>query len=153
MLHRKLRLMGYVRSTGCSVDIAEQRRLIEQYCHEHHHHLVGFAHVDEGDPGLGLQGAITSLHSYDGLIAYDLNRFVHSIDDRVVELRALLERLLHEGKVLITLVEGIETLTAAGQETVIELLYKLTDGHRQLMTTLVERRTTPAYRGPDSDEV
>lgn len=153
MLHRKLRLMGYVRSTGCSVDIDEQRRLIEQYCHEHHHHLVGFAHVDEGDPGLGLQEAITALHSYDGIIAYDLNRFVHSIDDRLVELRSLLERLLHEGKVLITLVEGIETLTAAGQETIIELLYKLSDGQRQLMTTIVERRTTPVYKGPDADEV
>ena len=153
MLHRKLRLMGYVRSAGCSVDIDEQRRLIEQYCHEHHHHLVGFTHVDPGDPGLGLQEAITALHSYDGIIAYDLNRFVHSIDDRLVELRALLERLLHEGKVLITLVEGIETLTAAGQETVIELLYKLSDGQRQLMTTIVERRTTPVYKGPDADEV
>ena len=150
MLHRKLRLIGYVRSLGCSVDLEEQRRLIEQYCHEHHHQLVGFAHVDEGDPGLGLQEAITSLHTYDGLIAFDLNRFVHSIDERVVELRALLERLLHEGKVLITLIEGIETLTAAGQETVIELLYKLTEEHRQLMTTIVERRTTPPYKGPDS---
>ncbi len=145
--------MGYVRSAGCSVDIDEQRRLIEQYCHEHHHHLVGLAHVDEGDPGLGLQEAITALHSYDGIIAYDLNRFVHSIDDRLVELRSLLERLLHEGKVLITLVEGIETLTAAGQETIIELLYKLSDGQRQLMTTIVERRTTPVYKGPDADEV
>lgn len=144
--------MGYLRSAGCIVDIAEQRRLIEQYCHDHHHHLVGFAHVDEGDPGLGLQEAVSSLHSYDGIIAYDLNRFVHSIDDRVLELRALLERLLHEGKVLVTLVEGIETLTAAGQETVIELLYKLSDGHRQLMTTIVERRATPTYGGPDADE-
>lgn len=152
MLHRKLRLIGYVRSAGCSIDNNEQRRLIEQYCHEHGHHLVGFAHVDEGDPGLGLHQAITTLHSYDGIIAYDLNRFVHSIDDRVVELRALLETLLHEGKVLITLIEGIETLTAGGQETVIELLYKLSDGHKQLMTTIVERKTTPPYKGPDNND-
>ena len=144
--------MGYVRSAGCSVDNDEQRRLIEQYCHEHRHHLVGFAHVDEGDPGLGLQEAISTLYSYDGIIAFDLNRFVHCREERLVELRSLLEKLLHEGKVLITLVEGIETLTAGGQEAVIELLYKLAEGHRQLMTTIVERTTTPPYRGPDSSD-
>ncbi len=152
MLHRKLRLIGYVRSAGCSVDNDEQRRLIEQYCREHGHNLAGFSHVDEGDPGLGLQEALTSLYTYDVIIAFDLNRFVHYRDDRVVELRAILERLLHEGKVLITLVEGVETLTAAGQEAVIELLYRLAEGHKQLMTTIVERKTTPPYKGPDNDD-
>ena len=46
MLHKKLRLLGYLRTGGTSLNAEEQKQKIEEYCREHEHKLVGYSAVD-----------------------------------------------------------------------------------------------------------
>jgi DNA invertase Pin-like site-specific DNA recombinase len=122
MLHRKLRLIGYLRTGGSLISVRDQRNMIREYCVQNGHHLIGFTEVDSDKPSFGLQEALNGLKKSDGMIAVDLDRFITHGDDRLVELRPLVERLFHSGKVLITLIDGIETATAAGQLGLIEMI-------------------------------
>ncbi len=122
MLHRKLRLIGYLRTGSCSISARDQRNMIREYCVNNEHHLIGFTEIDADKPSFGLQEALSGLKKNDGIIAADLNQFVSHPDDRLIALRPLVERLFHTGKVLITLVDGMETITAAGQHRLMEMV-------------------------------
>lgn len=133
MLHRKLRLIGYLRTGGSQVSAREQRNMIREYCVQHGHHLVGFTEVDSDRPSFGLQEALNGLKKSDGIIAADLDQFVTHLDDRLIDLRPLIERLFHTGKVLITLIDGMETITAAGQLRLVEVINEWS-GHEAIST-------------------
>ncbi|MDR3615844.1 MAG: hypothetical protein P4L53_19955 [Candidatus Obscuribacterales bacterium] len=122
MLHRKLRLIGYLRTGGSPVSVREQRNMIREYCLMNEHHLIGFTEVDSDRPSFGLQEALNGLKKNDGIIATALDQFVCHPSDRLTDLRPLVERLFHSGKVLITLSDGVETVTPAGQLSLIEMI-------------------------------
>jgi len=60
MLHKKLRLVGYIRSGGTTIDAVQQRAMMEQYCSEHHYTFIGCSEVDSDMPGYGLKEAIAA---------------------------------------------------------------------------------------------
>ncbi len=146
MLHKKLRLIGYIRCGGTDFDSAQQRQMIQKYCDAHGYILVGYSETDAGVPGYGLHEAIAALGANDGIIALDLDRFVRHHDDRLLDLRPLIENMLHEGKVLITLLDGIETLTAQGQQVTLDLLNSWSEREGVMMSpTLESHRTEQSY--------
>ncbi len=138
MLHKKLRLIGYIRCGGTDFGSAQQRRMIQKFCDDHGHTLVGFSETDGSVPGYGLHEAIDALGANDGIIAIDLDRFVRHHDDRLLDLRPLIENMLHNGKVLITLLDGIETLTARGQQVTLDLLNSWSERAGVIMSPTLE---------------
>ncbi|MBA4075641.1 MAG: hypothetical protein C0508_11420 [Cyanobacteria bacterium PR.023] len=145
MLHKKLRLLGYLRTGGTSLNAEEQKQKIEEYCREHEHKLVGYSAVDEGKPGLGLHDAVEGLNAYDGIIATDLNRFVKHYEDRLVDLRPMIQKMLHEGKALIAINEQFETQTAQGQQTALDLLQEWSERESVVMPPIHEHPDTSNY--------
>ncbi len=144
MQHRKLRLIGYVRDGNTKLSVEEQTRVINQYCHQHGHTIAGFAE-DSLRPGLGLQEALQGLDVNDGIIATDLNRFVRHEADRLLDLRPLIENMVREEKVLVTIDEGIETLTANGQKVIFDLLSTWSERESIMMPPSEEHRTATTY--------
>ena len=145
MLHKKLRLIGYLRTGGTSLNVEEQKQKIEEYCIEHEHKLVGYSAVDEGMPGLGLHDSLEALKEYDGIVAVDLNRYVKHHEDRLVDLRPLIQKILHERKVLIAINEQFETQTALGQHAALDLLQDWSDRESTIMPPIHEHSDTSNY--------
>lgn len=135
MLHRRLRLVGYIRTGGTAVSSGEQRLMIQQYCSAHNHDLIGCSQVDTDRPSFGFEEALQALKHADGIIALDIDRFSHRAGDHLLDVRPLVDRLLHTGKVLITLTDGIETVTASGQASLLELLHEWSDQNGVLLPT------------------
>lgn len=145
MLHKKLRLIGYLRTGGTGLNVEEQKQKIEEYCIEHEHKLVRFSAVDEGIPGLGLHESLEALKDYDGIIATDLNRYVKHHEDRLVDLRPLIQKILHERKVLIAINEQFETQTVLGQHAALDLLQDWSDRESTIMPPIHELSDTSNY--------
>jgi len=139
MLHKKVRLIGYIRSGGTDVGSEKQRKMIQKYCGDHGHILVGYSETDSDVPGYGLHEALSALGNNDGIIALDLDRFVRHHDDRLFELRPLIESMLQKGKVIITLLDGVETLTAQGQHVTLELLNEWSEREGVVMAPTSDR--------------
>ncbi len=127
MLHHKLNLVAYIRCGGINMNEAQQKAMIEEYCATHGHHVGKVFLADRSIPTLALHDALETLDTADGLIAVDLNRFVKHPDDRLYDLRILVNELIHHGKVLIAINDGIETVTAAGQKDAIEFVNRWSD--------------------------
>ncbi|MFA6208963.1 MAG: recombinase family protein [Candidatus Obscuribacterales bacterium] len=145
MLHKKLRLIGYLRTGGTNLGIDAQKQQIEEFCREHQHTLCGFSAVDEGEPALGLAEVLQALHDFDGIIATDLNRFVKHHEDRLADLRPLIVKMMHQGKVLITINEQLETQTADGQFVTLQLLDEWSDRESTVMPPIHEHADISNY--------
>ncbi len=116
------RLVGYIRTGFDDADAARQLDLIEKYCSEHDYCLTNIF-VDQGKPSFGLSRALQELRNAQGLIALDLSRFVDDTGDRLRDLRPFVHHFFcNPNKHLITLNEGIDTGTIAGQMSAVEVL-------------------------------
>jgi len=72
-------------------------------------------------PSFGFKAAIDALENADGLISVDLNQFASSHGDRVRELRPLIHHFFClGGKHLITINDGVDTSTHAGQQNAMD---------------------------------
>jgi hypothetical protein len=124
-------LIAYARTTQSSQTVEEQLAILEKYCHKHGYH-ISRVFVDTGGPGAGLQQALESLNEAAGLIAVDTDRFVADSVDRLRALRPLVHHFLcHTDKHLITVEEGIDTHSPAGQIVALELLTDSKDCFRR----------------------
>jgi hypothetical protein len=122
MLERRLNLIGYVRVGDSLVSEIEQLNAIKDYCRIHKHRCLA-VYTDSAQPAFGLTRALDSLKKVDGLIAYDASRLVNNVSDSYRELRPLVEsRFMHGHKKLITIADGFENVTAAGQENLMNML-------------------------------
>lgn len=138
MKHKKLRLIGYIRTGGSTLSIEEQKRNIEAYCCEHGHKLVHISIVDTDIPSSGLEESLDMLQGNDGIIAVDLNRFVKHHEDRLFDLRPLIQKMLHENKILIAVNEQFETQTALGQQTALDMIHEWSDRESVIMPPVHE---------------
>jgi DNA invertase Pin-like site-specific DNA recombinase len=112
--------VAYIRLGGQQPAREEQARLIAHYCTQHGFRLAK-TFVDIGKPSQQLQNALQELEEHDGLIAVDLNSFVEHENDRIRDLRPFIHHFFcHQSKHLITIQEGIDTGSAAGQMAAIE---------------------------------
>lgn len=119
---RTASLIAYVRTTEFSKTAVQQLQLIEHYC-QAHGYKIAKVFVDDGVPAAGLQQSIDSLDETAGIIATDTNRFVEHGSDRLRQLRPFVHHFLcHTDKHLITIAEGIDTRSPAGQRAALELL-------------------------------
>jgi DNA-binding LacI/PurR family transcriptional regulator len=115
-------LVGYVRTTGDECSIEPQLKQIEDYCQEHGFKLLRVLH-DHGIPGRGLQEALNSLDECGGIITTDLQKLTDFHQNHLREVRPLVHHFLsHTDKHLISINEGIDTRSAAGQMAAIELI-------------------------------
>lgn len=127
MLHRKLRLTGYVRESPESASASKQVHAIKQYCKSHDYSVCIVKLVDSNRPSYGWEEAKEALECSDGIIAFDLDRFVWHENDRPLDLRTLVERLHARNKVLITVNDCFETVTPEGQVRLLTLLNEWSD--------------------------
>lgn len=115
-------LIAYARTTELSKSLDEQLIIMENYC-RNHGYRISKVFVDNGMPSVGLQQALDSLNEAAGLIAIDANQFVAGSVDRFRDLRPFVHHFLcHTEKHLITVEEGIDTHSPAGQKNALELL-------------------------------
>jgi hypothetical protein len=115
-------LVGYIRYTSDPWDSGRQLERLQDYCARHGYRIEK-AFEDQGKPSLGLARALEALDQADGIIAVDLDRFVEHEGDKTRDLRPLIHEFLCLGnKHLITIKEGIDTGSAAGQQAAIELI-------------------------------
>lgn len=77
---------------------------------------------------MGFHQAMQQLSHANGLIAYELERFVHHQHDRLLDLKPLLHQFFCSGgRFLVTVKEGVNTQSAAGQKAAIEVMDSLKD--------------------------
>ncbi|MBU6454597.1 MAG: hypothetical protein KGS72_22700 [Cyanobacteria bacterium REEB67] len=115
-------LIAYLRSGDSELSVADQSKIIADYCADNEYYLKAIF-TDHGRPGVGLQDAMDALATADGLIAADLNRFVEHADDRLRELKPLVHHFFcSPSKHLIAVEEGIDTGSWLGQANAIEVL-------------------------------
>jgi hypothetical protein len=96
--------------------------VISDYCHDNEYYVKA-TFVDQGKPSVGLKDAMKAVDDADGLIAADLNRFVEHSSDRFRDLRPFVHHFFcHAAKHLITVEEGVDTGSCAGQANVVELM-------------------------------
>lgn len=118
----KTSLVAYVCTSGAPGEAERQLELIKSYCVNHGFRLQK-VFADEGRASVGLARALEALGEADGLIAVDLDRFVQHEGDKTRDLRPLVHEFLSPGsKHLITIKEGIDTGSAAGQACALEII-------------------------------
>jgi nucleotide-binding universal stress UspA family protein len=118
---RHLRLIAYLRKS-VTLTTDEQRKIIEEYCQRKSYKIIEFVDSDFDRPGSGLEFALNETARSDGLIVCDLDRLVAANEDTRYELRLLIDRLWHNKKIIVSVLDGINTVTVAGQEAMIEHL-------------------------------
>lgn len=115
-------LVAYVRVDKAESSTQEQVREIEQYCLKHGY-KIQHIFFDCGVPGKGLQEALNSLDECAGVIATNLDRFVDYRQEKLRQVRPLLHHFLsHTDKHLISIEEGIDTRSPAGQLIAMEVM-------------------------------
>lgn len=123
---RNHKVVAYVRACD-EMGVDEQFVEIEKYAKEHHLSVLE-TFCDVGAPMSGLSHALEELEIADGLIVCNLDRLVAHPNDRLRDLRPILHRFCsHEGKHLISIEEGVDTSTPAGQRNALELINELKD--------------------------
>ena len=127
MLIKRLSLIAYIRDNGSDLSAKEQVQMLDQYCGTRNWHIVAYFDSDTAVPSFGLSNALNTLDQADGIIAVDLNRFVTHPEKRLFELKKFIEKMLHRQKVLITVRDGVETITPAGQEAIMDSLNEWKD--------------------------
>ena len=122
MLITKLKLIGYVRSGHTDLSCEEQIDALKNYCIDHGYKLVS-VYRDNDELGAGYNDMMDAMSNVDGIITYDVTRLVSHPSDTLRELRPLFKnRFMRTGKKILTVAEGIENLTAAGQAHIIEFM-------------------------------
>ncbi len=130
-LHRPLekpshpsRVIAYVRQDGSSLSNDKQISMIETFCQDHGYDLIAVYQDVGPEPARGLTDALNALiEQAHGLIAVDLERFVHNHKDRLRDLRPLIYKFFcHTQRYLLTIAEGIDTSSPAGQMSAVEEL-------------------------------
>jgi DNA invertase Pin-like site-specific DNA recombinase len=121
------RYIAYVRAAN-EADLQQQYAQLERYAQDHHL-KISETFCDTGKPLAGMRQAMEALEEADGLIVVDLNRLVTRTDDRLHDLRPLLHHFCAptQGKHLISIAEGINTATSAGQLAAMEIVNELKD--------------------------
>jgi len=110
----------YLRSDREGSAAQEQIELIHSYCKTHGFHIAQ-VFEDLGKPSAGLTNALNALKEADALMAVDLDRFVEHSNDRLRDLRPFIHHFFcHTKKHLITITEGIDTSSSAGQIIAID---------------------------------
>jgi hypothetical protein len=122
MLHKRLKLVGYVRLGDTSASGLEQLNAIRGYCRAHRQECITVC-TDDGAPGFGLARALRQMKNFDGLITFDATRLVDNQSDTYRSLRPLIEStFMHGHKKFISIADGLENITPAGQEALISAL-------------------------------
>lgn len=121
-------LLAFVKDAAGGLSAAEQLELLQQYCADHGLKVARLI-VCGGDPETSIQEALRSLNDVDGLIVSDLNRLVEHAADRGYDLRAFIHQFFcaNSFKRLISVAEGIDTRTPAGQAAALELINQVKD--------------------------
>lgn len=121
-------LIAYIRVDDEPPSAEEQREQIESYCKKHGFELVSI-YEDKGlKPGYGLARALSELSHVGGLIASDLNRFIHCRGDRLRDLKPFIHDFFCTSqKHLLTVKEGVDTGTPGGQRAAIEFISSTKD--------------------------
>jgi hypothetical protein len=126
MRFTRLNLIGYIRTGGTDFSAEQQKLMLSEYCTGHAAKIIKYFE-DTDCPSFGFESALASLGQADGIIAIDLQRFAKDTIEPMIELRPVLDRLMHSHKALITVLDGLETLTANGQETMQDLMHTWSD--------------------------
>lgn len=135
MFHNSLRLIGYVRCADTKSTVAEQIAAIKEYCRNHKHMLVEIF-TDGPQPGVGLAMALQALDHADGLIVTSICNLVSRKDDALLQARPIIDaNFMHGHRKLISLYDGIETVTASGEGNLMNLLneWSLREGPQPTM--------------------
>lgn len=122
------KLVAYSRHGGESNSVDIQRERIDSYCLTHGFSVVAHHTCQSEDDNLALQDAITDLEHCAGLIVSDISRLVKHHTDPLRDLAPLLhDSFFNNSKILISVKEGINTSTSAGQQALIEFMKELRD--------------------------
>lgn len=114
-------VIAYIRLGGDQLSEEEQVRVIKSYCALHDYEVAN-VFTDTGKPSYGLQNALQELSNHDALIAVNLNAFVENDEDRIRDLRPFIHHFFcRPSKHLITIQEGLDTGTAAGQLMAVDI--------------------------------
>lgn len=106
----------------------KQLKLINEFCQEHGCEVVKVFQDDGPTPGSALSLALQALNQADGLIAVDLNRFVHHHGDRMRDLKPFIHNFFcHTERYLLTVTEGIDTSSPVGQKNAVEFFSNVKD--------------------------
>lgn len=119
------RVIAYLREPEGSCVISNERQLalIEEFCKQHGYELVNIFRDHSSEPGLGLSMALDALSMADGLVALDLERFVHDHKDRLRDLKPLLHKFFcNTDRYLLTVLEGVNTRATGGQQSAMDVL-------------------------------
>ena len=119
--HHPSRLIAYVRSENSGSAADEQKERLQEYCKVHGYTIVDYYEDIGSAPAMGLKDALDAMAEADGIIAVDLERFVHNHQDPIRELKPFLHNffgLAH--RYLLTIREGINTGTADGQKIALQ---------------------------------
>ncbi len=120
------RLIAYLRPS-ITLGNSEQRKIIEEYCRNHHYNITNVIDIDSGKPGSGLKQALVEIGKADGLVISDLDRIIDSTEDKKRQLGPLVTHIWHQNKIIVSILDGIDSSKALGQETLIDLLNEWTD--------------------------
>jgi hypothetical protein len=124
-LHKSV--IAYLRVGGTHLCREDQVKMIESYCALHQLNLAQ-VFCDKGKPSYGLQEALQELKNHDALVAVNLDSFVEHEDDKMRDLRPFIHHFFcNDMKHLITIQEGVDTGTAAGQRVALEMSSQIKD--------------------------
>jgi hypothetical protein len=124
-LHKSV--IAYLRVGGTRLCREDQVKIIEDYCALHQLELAQ-VFSDRGKPSYGLQEALQELKNHDALVAVNLDSFVEHEDDKVRDLRPFIHHFFcNDMKHLITIAEGVDTGTAAGQRVALSMSSQVKD--------------------------
>lgn len=121
-------LVAYIRIDQEPPGKQEQINLINDFCSKNGYQIDSI-YEDHGiHPGQGLMNATARLDHVGGLLAVDLDRFVRSKGDRLRDLKPFIHDFFcTTNKHLLTIKEGVNTATAAGQHAAIEFISSVKD--------------------------
>jgi Resolvase, N terminal domain len=130
MIVKRLKFLGYVRTSRGSMSHQDQIEAITAHCNRNSYEILGFF-SDELEPAVGYANALAGLSDVDGLIVTDLTRMVPDSSETLREVRPVLtEKILHEGKKFVSIADGLENITASGQEHLRDLLNDCSRGEK-----------------------
>lgn len=121
------RVVAYIRSYG-GLSEEKQLAMIQTFCREYDYDLVNIFQEHSIEPGRALSDALNALDTADALIATDLERFVYNHNDRLRDLKPLIHNFFcHTNRYLLTICEGVDTSTPAGQASAVEMFSTMKD--------------------------
>ncbi len=121
-------LVAYIRTDWEPPSKEEQLNAINEFCRKHDYVLDSIYEDFGSKPGYGLADALARLDRVGGIVAFDLDRFVHNSADRLRDLKPFIHDFFcSTNKHLLTVKEGINTATPGGQRAAIEFISSTKD--------------------------